>query len=80
MHHLPTNTYGEHKLYPVQGLSEEGWCDMKKKVPRVVKKGDGSGQLAKIKLKGEGKLLDADGLKMKRRVKEIKIPEWKVGK
>ena len=49
-----------------------------KKMPRVVKKGDVPGQLAKIKLKGEGKILDADGLKMKRRVKEIKIPEWKI--
>jgi len=54
---------------------------MKKKIPRVVKKGDVPGQLAKIKLKGKGKILsEVTGLKMKRRVKEIKIPEWKVGK
>jgi len=56
----------------------EGRCNLMKKMPRVVKKGDVPGQLAKIKLKGEGKILDADGLKMKRRVKEIKIPEWKI--
>ena len=58
----------------------KSWCNMKKKVPRIVKKGEIPGQLAKIKLKGKGKILDADGLKMKRRVKEIKIAEWKVGK
>jgi len=54
---------------------------MVKKMPRIVKKGEIPGQLAKIKLKGKGKILsEVNGLKMKRRVKEIKIPEWKVGK
>jgi len=51
-----------------------------KKMPRVVKKGDVPGQLARMKLKGKGKILDVTGLKMKRRVKEIELPEWKVGK
>jgi len=51
---------------------------MKKKTPRVVKKGKVPGQIDKIMLKGKGKTLDVTGLKMKRRPKEIKIAKWDV--
>lgn len=51
---------------------------MRKRMPRVVKKGKVPGQIDRIVLKGKGKTLDVDGLKMKRRPKKIQIAMWDV--